>query len=303
MTRCRRRGLRSLHATVDIDGLSGEECCCRVGEEGDGGGDLSGVTGAPDRDGRSECGLGVGAAAGDALEHVGLDRAWADGVDADAVGCWFKCCRAGQADDGVLAGDVERGDGEALVAVQRGAGSVVAFSTVGLASELGYRYPEPNRLQRLVQSFASSRFGAWLTPKTLVPLDRWTARLTHDRVSLPVALAALPVVTLVTTGRKSGLSRQHHLIAIPYQDDLALMGTNFGQARTPAWTLNLDANSRATVSYGGVTRNVSARLATPGERTDILATVATKFSGAAHYEQRLRGRRAVPVVVLEAATD
>jgi deazaflavin-dependent oxidoreductase (nitroreductase family) len=174
---------------------------------------------------------------------------------------------------------------------------------VGLASELGYRYPDPNRLQRLVQSFASSRFGAWLTPKTLVPLDRWTTRLTHGRVSLPLALAALPVITLVTTGRKSGLPRQQHLLAIPYQDDLALMGTNFGQPVAPAWTLNLKANPNATVSYGGVTRKVSARPATPGERTDILATAAMKFSGAAHYEQRLVGRRPVPVVVLETATD
>lgn len=182
-------------------------------------------------------------------------------------------------------------------------GSVVAFWAVGLASDLGYRYPEPNRAQRLVQSFASSRFGAWLTPKTLVPLDRWTARLTHGRVSLPLVLAALPVITLVTTGRKSGLPRKQHLLAIPYEDDLALMGTNFGQGVAPAWTRNLEADPSATVSYGGVTRNVLARLATPGERTEILATAASKFPGAAHYEQRLEGRRPLPVVVLQAATD
>jgi len=173
---------------------------------------------------------------------------------------------------------------------------------VGLASDLGYRYPEPNRLQRLVQSFAGSRFGAWLTPKTLVPLDRWTTQLTHGRVSLPLALAALPVITLVSTGRRSGLPRRQHLLAIPYRDDLALMGTNFGQAGAPAWTLNLKANPSATVSYGGVTRHVFARPATPAERTDILATAARKFPGAAHYEQRLEGRRPLPVVVLEPAT-
>lgn len=173
---------------------------------------------------------------------------------------------------------------------------------MGLASELGYRYPEPNRLQRFVQWFASSRFGAWLTPKTLVPLDRWTTRLTRGRVSLPVVLAALPVITLVTTGRKSGLPRQQHLLAIPHHDGFALIGTNFGQSVLPAWTLNLEANPNAIVSYGGVTRNVSARPATPAERTDILATAAMKFPGAAHYEQRLEGRRPLPVFVLQAAT-
>ena len=174
---------------------------------------------------------------------------------------------------------------------------------MGLASELGYRYPEPNRLQRLVQSFASSRFGGWLTPQTLVPMDRWATRLTRGRISLPLALAALPVITLVTTGRRSGLPRTQHLLAIPHQDDLALIGTNFGRAVVPAWTLNLTANPAATVSYGGVTRNVYARPATPGERTEILATAAMKFPGAAQYEQRLEGRRQLPVVVLQAATD
>lgn len=147
--------------------------------------------------------------------------------------------------------------------------------------------------------FASSRFGAWLTPKTLVPLDRWTTRLTHGRVSLPLVLAALPVITLVTTGRKSGLPRQQHLLAIPHQDDLALIGTNFGQSVLPAWTLNLEAHPNAIVSYGGVTRNVSARSATPAERIDILATAAMKFPGAALYEQRLEGRRPLPVIVLQ----
>jgi deazaflavin-dependent oxidoreductase (nitroreductase family) len=174
---------------------------------------------------------------------------------------------------------------------------------VGLASDLGFRYPKANRLQLLVQSFASSRFGAWLTPKTLVPFDRWTSRFTRGRISLPVALAALPVLTLITTGRKSGLPREHHLLAIPHQDDLALMGTNFGQASTPAWTRNLAANPHAIVSHGGVTLNVFARPATPGERTDILATAATMFVGAAHYEQRLEGRRLLPVFVLEPAID
>jgi deazaflavin-dependent oxidoreductase (nitroreductase family) len=171
---------------------------------------------------------------------------------------------------------------------------------VGLASELGYRYPRPNRLQRLVQGFASSRFGARLTPKTLVPLDRWTTRLTHGRVSLPLALAALPVITLVTTGRTSGLPRQHHLLAIPHQDDLALIGTNFGQPAVPAWTRNLEANPNAIVCYGSLSRNVSARPATPAERTDILAAAASTFPGAARYEQRLEGRRPLPVLVLQA---
>jgi hypothetical protein len=60
-------------------------------------------------------------------------------------------------------------------------------------------------------------------------VDTWVQRLTHQRHTLPGLLAGLPVVDLTTTGRKSGLPRTAHLIAVPYGDTLALLGTNFGQ--------------------------------------------------------------------------
>jgi deazaflavin-dependent oxidoreductase (nitroreductase family) len=47
---------------------------------------------------------------------------------------------------------------------------------------------------------------------------------------------------VTTTGRRSGLRRTTHLIAVPYGDTLALLGTNFGQPATPAWALNLEAD-------------------------------------------------------------
>jgi deazaflavin-dependent oxidoreductase (nitroreductase family) len=108
---------------------------------------------------------------------------------------------------------------------------------------------------------------------------------------------------LVTTGRRSGLPRQHYLLPIPHEDDLALMASNFGQPGIPAWALNLEADPRATISYGGVTRSVIARPAAPSERGEILSTAARIFPGAGHYEQRLQGRRELPVFVLQPTTD
>jgi hypothetical protein len=54
---------------------------------------------------------------------------------------------------------------------------------VGLAADLGYSYSSPKRLHRLVQAFAASQVGGWLTPKTLVPLDKLVTRLSKGRVS------------------------------------------------------------------------------------------------------------------------
>src|SRR3954454_2729623 len=172
---------------------------------------------------------------------------------------------------------------------------------MGLAADLGYGYPKPNWFQRLVQGFAASGLGARLTPRTLVPLDRVTERLTNGRISLPMLLAGLPVLDLVTVGRQSGLPRPTHVIAIPFQDTLALLGTNFGQPATPAWVLNLEHHPQATVGYGGTTRKVLARPATTDERPTIMRDAATLFGGAAEYERRLDGVRRVRVFVLEPA--
>ena len=177
------------------------------------------------------------------------------------------------------------------------------MSPGGLAADLGYAYPRPHLLQRAVQAFAGSRLGARLTPVTLAPMDRFVSRLTRGRVSLPVLLAGLPVLELVVVGRKSGLRRVTHLIAIPFGQELAVLGTNFGQPRTPAWVLNLEDHPRATVRHRGESREVVARPATDEERAAVMASAGAVFAGAVRYEERLAGRRRVRVFVLEPVSD
>lgn len=162
---------------------------------------------------------------------------------------------------------------------------------MGLAGELSYTYEPPNAFHRAMQAFGSTRPGAWLFSKTLAPTDRALDRLSHGRISVPAIMARLPVLVLTTTGRKTGQARQTHLIAVPFGDTLALLGTNFGGAKTPTWVLNLEADPRATVTHRGVTRNVVARPATHAEKLEILAHSATVYAGYAKYRQRITGRR------------
>ncbi len=173
---------------------------------------------------------------------------------------------------------------------------------MGLAAELGFAHHPPNMLQRLVQALAATRLGARLTPRTLVPLDRLSTRLTSGKVSLPAILAGLPVLELVTTGRKTGQRRPARVMAIPFQDTLALIGTNFGQPNTPAWVVNLEHRPQATVVYGRTTREVVARPADADERAAVMLSAEAVFSGATKYEQRLDGRRVVRIFVLDPRT-
>jgi deazaflavin-dependent oxidoreductase (nitroreductase family) len=171
---------------------------------------------------------------------------------------------------------------------------------VGLAADLDYRHRRANAFQRGVQAFGSSRPGAWVFSRTLRHLDTAVARVSGGRQSAPQLLAGLPVLDLTTTGRRSGQRRTSHLISIPVGDDLALLGTNFGQPSTPAWVLNLEADPHASVTYRGRTLAVRARPATDAERAAVMERSRGIYGGYEKYQQRIAGRR-VRVFVVERA--
>ena len=149
-----------------------------------------------------------------------------------------------------------------------------------------------------MQAFASTRAGAWFFSKTLARADRIVSRLSNGRVTVPAIMAGLPVLVLTSTGRKTGQPRQTHLIAVPFRDTLALLGTNFGQARTPTWVLNLEAEPRAAVTHRGISREVLARPATDVERSEVLSNSASVYADYVKYQQRITGRR-LRIFILE----
>jgi deazaflavin-dependent oxidoreductase (nitroreductase family) len=176
-----------------------------------------------------------------------------------------------------------------------------SVGVVGLATELGYQHRSPNTFQRAMQAFGSSRPGAWFFSKTLRHLDRLVHRASKGRTSTPELLAGLPVLLVTTTGRRSGQPRTSPLIAPPIGDDLALVGTNFGQPHTPSWVLNLEASPDVEVEYRGRRSKAVARPATSEEEASVWQAAAGVYGGYAKYQQRISGR-SIRVFVLEAAT-
>jgi deazaflavin-dependent oxidoreductase (nitroreductase family) len=168
-----------------------------------------------------------------------------------------------------------------------------------LADHLGYAHSSANPLHRLVRWGAGTRAGGWVFSRTLRHLDDVVGRLTRGRHSAPGLLAGLAVLDVTTTGRKSGRSRTSHLIATPYAGGLALLGTNFGQAATPAWAYNLEADPRATVTYRGRSREVAARAATAAETAEVFERASRFYPGYARYRSRVGETRRIRVFVLE----
>jgi deazaflavin-dependent oxidoreductase (nitroreductase family) len=168
-----------------------------------------------------------------------------------------------------------------------------------VAEELSYAFRPANPLQRAMQALGATRAGAWFFAHVLPTLDTWVGRLSRGRTSVPALLAGLAVLDLTTTGRRSGLRRTTHLIGIPFGGSLALIGTNFGQAPTPDWVFNLEANPRATVTYRDRSVELVARPAGPAEFDQVLRNAAPLYGGYAKYRERIGESRRVRIFVLE----
>ncbi len=109
---------------------------------------------------------------------------------------------------------------------------------------------------------------------------------------------AMPVVELTTIGRKSGEKRTV-LLTSPVQDgdSVVVVASRGGDDHHPAWYLNLVANPSVEVRVkGGPAVAMSARTATPDERTRWWPGVEAAFSGYRSYQQKTS--REIPLVVL-----
>lgn len=120
-------------------------------------------------------------------------------------------------------------------------------------------------------------------------------RLTRGRLMGKVGKA--PVLLLTTTGRRSGEPRTAPVVYVADGERVAVIGSNTGSERAPAWSLNLQANPDAEAEIRGERRAVRARVAEGDEREKLWRRMNEQFGGFDHYRERTA--RDIKVFVLE----
>lgn len=111
-------------------------------------------------------------------------------------------------------------------------------------------------------------------------------------------IGAMPVVTLTTTGRRSGEPRQVLLTSPIHDNDrVVLVASKGGDAHHPAWYLNLMAQPNVTVSIGGTDKRMVAREASAEEKAEMWPTIVAAYKGYQGYQDRTD--RDIPVIVCE----
>jgi deazaflavin-dependent oxidoreductase (nitroreductase family) len=133
---------------------------------------------------------------------------------------------------------------------------------------------------------------------------RWTGklntplyRLSRGRIGGKVGKA--PVLLLTTTGRKSGQLRTCPVVYLEDEGRFVVINTNAGNAKTPAWSLNLKAHPEAEIEIRNETHRVRARIAEGEERADLWRKHNVQYSGFDEYAERLH--RDIAVFVLDPA--
>lgn len=169
-----------------------------------------------------------------------------------------------------------------------------------LQEALGFEVSTANPLQRLMQRIASSRPGAAVLSRTLEPLDKLVYRASRGRTTLAGALAGPPVVTLTTTGARSGKRRSATLLGVPMHGTVAVIGTNWGGKATPGWVYNLEADSRAEFTYRAATVAVVARRPDDAEFEQVFESAAVIYPGYARYRERI-DNRTIRIFILDLA--
>jgi deazaflavin-dependent oxidoreductase (nitroreductase family) len=101
-------------------------------------------------------------------------------------------------------------------------------------------------------------------------------------------------VMLTTRGVRSGLERTVPLLAVPSGDDLAVLGTNWGGAGTPAWVRNLAANPVAVVEHGKATVDVRAERLDGAAADEVWRQAVALYPGYGEYPRRA-GTRVITV--------
>ena len=111
-------------------------------------------------------------------------------------------------------------------------------------------------------------------------------------------MANMPVLELITTGRKSGNQRAVMLTSpLQINNEIVIVASRGGDDQHPAWFVNLRDNPKVLVSYmGEEKKSMMARIADNTERETLWPQITAKYKGYAGYQQKTA--REIPLVLL-----
>ncbi|KOS57363.1 nitroreductase family deazaflavin-dependent oxidoreductase [Rhodococcus rhodochrous] len=148
-----------------------------------------------------------------------------------------------------------------------------------------------------------------LDSKWTVPIIKWMSRAnvaayqaTGGRIGGKWRVGSafpwgIPVCLLTTTGRKTGQPRTVPLLFLEDGERVVLVASQGGLPQHPLWFRNIRADPQVTVQVRSRVRQMTARVATPEERSHYWPRLVAMYADFDNYQSWTD--RVIPVVVCE----
>lgn len=157
--------------------------------------------------------------------------------------------------------------------------------------------PKTHPIYRLTRKITSTSLGIRLLSPLLHRLDGIALRLSGGRGTLSGLIGGVPIITLTTTGAKSGQPRSLPMHVLPQGEAVIAIASNWGRPHHPAWYYNLKANPQVTVTYRRRSQAYLARDLQGDEREACWRAFNAVYPGYTIYQQRC-APRLIPVILL-----
>ena len=162
---------------------------------------------------------------------------------------------------------------------------------MSLIERLGYEVRPQSGLRRRFVEAAAHEPLRTIIARSTTPLDRAALRVSSGRWTATSIMTGFPVLWVSTLGARSRQPHRVPLLGIPTPArDLAVLGTNFGGGRTPAWVQNLLAHPEVKAGWRGVSAHVTAKPLTGRDQEPIWEAAIAAYPNYANYRVRAAHR-------------
>ena len=138
---------------------------------------------------------------------------------------------------------------------------------------------------KLINAFSATRPGSWLVRNFATKVDPILFRATGGRFT-STGIPTLPMLTLSTTGRKSGQPRHVQLAFHEDGEDYLVVASAMGQERHPGWRYNIQADPNVELQVRGERFPATAQVLSDDEKNRFWPDIKKTIPQMNTYETR-----------------
>jgi len=167
---------------------------------------------------------------------------------------------------------------------------------------IDFQSRRPKSLRQLAHKAAEIIPMSWIPPRMLLRIDRAFFRISGGRATLSAWVSGFPIIMLTTIGARTEQPHTLPVLALPDDDRLIVIASNFGRPSNPGWYYNLRAHPSVVVTWKGSSIEMRARELMGQERQRYVDLGLRAYPWWEPNHRRAAPRQ-IPVIMLEPSIE